>query len=67
MEQVITKEAIVRMEMVEVIKVNGVVCEKNGKYIEMYGRKATLYDKSGKIVLNHHITGRWKALKVNLG
>ncbi len=67
MQQVITKEVVVRMEMQEVIKINGVVCKKNGKYIELYGRKATLYTGSKKIVLNHHITGRWKGLKVNFG
>lgn len=53
------------MNMESIAVVNGVICPKVGKFIEMYGRKKQMFLKSGKIVENHILTGKWKSVKIS--
>jgi len=54
------------MNMQSVIKINGIVCEKQGDFIEMYSRKKRLFLKSKKIVENHIFSGKFKSVKVKI-
>jgi len=54
------------MNMQSVIKINGIVCEKQGDFILMYNRKKRLFIKSGKIVENHIFSGKFTSLKVKI-
>ena len=50
-----------RMETVAVV--NGVICEQNERFMKMYGRKKIFFPKSGKIVENHILTGKFVSYK----